>query len=71
MKTVYFIAVRECADGNASVGTEWLETKRFHEKTKISDIWQWAQMAGKGKGRLIITRESLPDLDDKHYVGEG
>lgn len=54
-----YIAVQECAEGNAAVGTAWLETKSFSPATTLSDVWQWRlslPVIGNG-GRLMITLE--------------
>lgn len=51
------IAIRECANGNDSVGTQWLETKIFLEVHTLSDVMAWEQKIYRrnGKGRLILT----------------
>ena len=50
----HVIAIAEMADGNESVGTMWLETKRFDKYTPIDKILAWANNTGTC-GKLIIT----------------
>jgi hypothetical protein len=45
------IAVQECASGNESVGTEWLETKSFSKNATLEEVMKWADDR---KGRLML-----------------
>lgn len=56
--TVSYIAVKECSDGNESVGSMWLETRRFGGHESIDNVHAWASQILSGGGRLILTRES-------------
>lgn len=52
------VAIVECANGNESVGSMWLETKIFDLDTPVERIWDWGKEMNNGKGKLIITIES-------------
>lgn len=49
------IAVCECANGNPSIGSMWLETKSFESNTPIGEIVEWSNKLNGGEGKLIIT----------------
>ena len=53
-----FIAVQECAVGNESVGTEWLEARRFGAADTLSDVWAWRESLPSAGGRLMLLVEN-------------
>jgi hypothetical protein len=53
-----FIVMAECANGNASVGTEWIEAKVFESHVSIQEVWEWARKQNGGEGRIMITKDS-------------
>ncbi len=62
------VVVKECANGNASVGTEWLETKVFEESSTIKEVLDWAnpirpfeKKRSNYQGRIMITVASTGD----------
>ena len=65
------VAVKECAEGNESVGTMWVQTAIFDASQPISDVLKWSENAsntyrkGTVRGRLMLTladdaREETP-----------
>lgn len=52
-----FIAIKECANGNETIGTTWLEAKQFGYTDTLQDVYQWASQVKHGAGRLIIVKE--------------
>lgn len=51
-----FIAVKECASGNESIGTEWVETAVFPPSATLQEVWDWQEEHARGLGRLMLTR---------------
>lgn len=52
------IVMKEMAEGNASVGTQWIETHSFPIGAPLGDIIDWASDA---KGRIMIERDQAYD----------
>ncbi len=52
-----FIAIRDMAAGNESVGTMWQETKIFPENATIEEVMNWAMEKEnhKAQSRLRVT----------------
>lgn len=48
MSELRVIAVKECADGNAEAGSNWVETKMFSSDDPISAVLDWADGAHLG-----------------------
>lgn len=61
-----FIVMTECINGNASVGTEWIETKVFEPHVSIQEVWEWARKHNGGEGRIMITKARTARL--RNYV---
>lgn len=55
-----FVAMQECADGNESVGTEWVEAAGFAAGATLRDVWLWAQGMPRHNGRLMIVLDTGP-----------
>lgn len=54
------IAMQECADGNETVGTMWIDAKSFPINTPIEEVIKWA----KGRnGRLMIRPDYVSDFE--------
>lgn len=50
------VAIQECACGNESVGSMWIETGIFNTDTPIREILSWASgLSHSDGGKLIIT----------------
>jgi len=50
------IAIKECADGNESVGTHWKEVKTFDDETTLKEVMLWADKIGY-KSNVILVEE--------------
>jgi len=53
-KSANIVAIKDMADGNDSVGTEWQETKIFKSTDSLADVIKW----GGTHAKITIT---LPD----------
>lgn len=49
-----FIAIQECSDGNAEVGSMWFSTATFNPDATVAEVWQWAKLISGAHGRLMI-----------------
>ena len=62
------IAIKERADGNAAVGTVWVETAIFDTETRLGQVLEWAAQlrhsetleAATTCGRLML---SVPEME--------
>ena len=50
-----YIVIAECANGNASIGSMWLETKVFDEHSSLKDVMEWANKTNGLEGKIILT----------------
>ncbi len=58
------IGIQECANGNESVGSMWLETKVFDDKTPISAVWDWSCKVSNPQGKLILSKPQNSDTKE-------
>jgi len=52
-----FIIMVECADGNESIGTEWISTFSVTPETTVADIFLSAMKIPSSGGRIMIARD--------------
>ena len=57
------IAIKERAEGNESVGTMWVETAVFDEKSTLGDVMKWAgvQVHATKYGKLMLSLADEPE----------
>lgn len=51
-----FIVMHDCAEGNGTVGTQWVEAKTFPPTATLDEVWAW-RMSIRGNGSTRITLE--------------
>lgn len=50
-----YVVIVECANGNGSVGSMWLETKVFGPDDSLESVMDWAKDKNGGEGKVILT----------------
>ena len=65
MKNDYrIIAIKEMCNGNATIGSMWLETMSFDKNAKISEVYEWGRDK-RHEGKLIITIDELTEKNNQ------
>ncbi len=62
-ESVLIVAMQECSHGNASIGSEWIETAIFPGDTPVYELLCWADGIEHADGRLML---SEPDYIKGH-----